>query len=471
MRPIESIALIALALAVVAQALGAGAARARRALAGATAGALVLSAALEGARWQLVPAYVLAAALVALAARRAAARPPGGIRRVLRVAAALVALAISLALPAILPVPSLPPADGPYPVGTVTFVLEDPSRDEAATPGHRRRVTAQAWYPADASAARAPRAPYMPDAKRIGPALAGAIGLPGFFADHLALASADAHEGAPFAPSIGRAPLVVYSHGLGTVRALGTSTALALASRGYVVVAIDHTGDAAAVAFPDGVVALRSFRIPDEATDEEADRLKASWVRIRAADVRLLLDALARDGDGPIPAPIRGHADAARAGVAGHSLGGSTAIEVCRTDPRAAACVDLDGTAYGDAVDATLAQPLLRTSSDLEGPSDRMDARTRVLAALDARARGPACLVHVVGSRHGDFTDMAALSPLLPYLTPIVAKRGREETLRGTNEVVAAFFDATLRADAAAWSRVTAPRPRFETACQRLPAR
>jgi predicted dienelactone hydrolase len=468
MRPFETASLVLLTAAILGLASGVLSPRLRRGLVGATVAVMALAALFEGTRWQLAVAYVVVAAGVALVLRRAEDRRAHGI--VFRIfARALAALALVLAWlpPVLLPVPSFPSPEGPYPVGTVTFVIEDPAREDPATPGRHRRLVTQVWYPAGASAARLPLAPYMAEVTQIGPALAKALKLPWFFASHLALARSHSHVGAVFAP-LGRAPLVVYSHGLGGVRALNTTTAEALASAGYVVVAADHTHDASAVAFPDGSIVLRSQRVPDGATEEEAARLKASWVQTRTEDVRLLLDALA-SGDAAVPEGLRGHVDFTEIGVFGHSLGGSTAIEVCRTDARARACADLDGVAYGDAQAASLAQPFLRTESELDPRDDAEVARARALAAFDARVRGPVCLLHVAGSRHADFTDLAAMSPLLPYLTPVVAREGSEETLRGTNQALVAFFDATLRGDRTAWARVQAPRPRFSSTCTHLP--
>jgi predicted dienelactone hydrolase len=460
MRPLELGSLVGLALALLALALRAGPVRRRRGLFGASAGVMGLQAALEGARWQLAIAYLAAAVGLALAFRRRLAPQAGGvgpIARAARVLLAAIVVAAAALLPALLPVPSFPPPEGPHPVGTVTFLLTDPARDDEGAPGQRRRLVVQAWYPAAASAAGGPRAPYLPDVARTGPGLSRAFGLPPFFASHLALASSHAHEGAPFAPAIERAPLLVVSHGHRLFRHASTTTSEALASLGYAVVAIDHTGDAAAVAFPDGV-ALTRAPAPSGLTEEEEARSKAHWVGVRAADVRFVLDVLAGAAGATIPAVIAGRIDAARAGLLGHSLGGATAAEVCRTDARALACADLDGRIYGEAQTAGVAQPFLLVESE---------ARGHDLDAFVARLRGPSCRVRVARALHTDFSDMPFLLPALPLLLG-VGQRG-DETLRETDRTVAAFFDATLRGDPAGWSRVRSAHPRFSTTCERLP--
>lgn len=463
MRPLEIASLVALAVALLAIGLRVDSLRTRRLLSCAAVAVVILQALLEGARWQLAPAYIITAVLVAaLILRRRMAPPPDGKPlRALRAALAVAALALAALLPALLPVPSFPAPEGPYPVGTVTFMLQDPAREDAGEPGRGRRLMAQAWYPADAGAASAPWAPYMPDARVVGPALSRLFGLPPFFANHLAYASSHSHASAPFAPSLGRAPLLIFSHGHRFLHSLSTTTVEALASQGYVVVALEHTYDAAAVAFPDGAVALTRAPAPDAGTEEDEVSSKTLWVHIRAADVRFAVDTLAGAAGAPVPDVLIGRVDSARIGVFGHSLGGGTAAEVCRTDARVAACADLDGLIYGEAQVSGVGQPFLLVETE---------AREHALDAFAALLRGPSCRVRVAHAAHMDFTDVPMISPILPLLFSRLARsEGPGETLRGTNQVVTAFFDATLRGEAAGWSRVSSARPRFSTSCDRLP--
>jgi dienelactone hydrolase len=327
----------------------------------------------------------------------------------------------------------------------------------------------QAWYPADTSAAQAPRAPYLPEIARTGPALAHKLGLPPFFLSHLAHARSRSHERAPFASSLGRVPLILFSHGLGGVRAQNTSTFETLASHGYIVVSIDHTDDAAAVVFPNGDLVLRNLDVPPVQTAAEATSRKAAAVLTRTADVRRVADFLAGSTGIRPPAPLEKHVDATRLGVFGHSLGGSTAVEVCRVDARFSACASLDGYIYGEAEATGLSQPFLLLQREPDVPPDPEDLREQQREAFIARLGGPSCRLRVARAGHYDFMDVAAFSPLLPYLLPAVTSRAGEDTLRGTNQAVTAFFDATLRSDPAGWPRLRAARPRFSSTCDHLP--
>lgn len=470
MRVFENASLICLGLAVLAFAVGASTG-VRRRFVGATLALMGLMAGVEGVRWQLVPAHALAAVCFVLVVlprsegRRAWSWP----LRALGAVAAVLALAVAVGLPVALPVPGFERPAGPLRVGTVTLEVEDPAREDPWALGRPHRLMVQAWYPADASADRTGSAPYLPQVARTGPALARKLGLPSFFLNHLAYAVSRSHEGVPFAASLGRVPVILFSHGSGGFRGQNTTTFEELASHGFIVVSVDHTGDAAAVVFPDGEVVLKTPEGPEPESEAEAMSRKAAAVRSRAADVRRVTELLlGADGAG-IPGPLRGHVDATRLGVFGHSLGGSTAVEVCRTDARFRACASLDGYLYGEAEAASLEQPFLLVRREPASLEEEADARERTRQDFMKRLSGPACQVQVARARHSDFTDLSMFSPVLPYLVPSQVSHVRKEALRGSNEVVAAFFDATLNGERTAWARVRASRSLFSAQCNRVP--
>jgi dienelactone hydrolase len=471
MRLFENASLMGLVLAVFALMVRTASTRVRRGFVGVTLGMMALMAWAEGVRWQLVPAHALAAVCVVLVLlpRDEGRRARSGPLRALGLTAAVLALAVAVVLPVVLPVPRFERPEGPHPVGTVTFEVEDAAREDSWAPGRPRRLMVQAWYPADASAARTRLAPYLPQVARTGPALAHKLGLPSFFLNHFAYAVSHSHDGVPFAASLGRVPVILFSHGAGGFRGQNTTTFEELASRGSIVVSVDHTGDAAAVVFPDGAVVLKTPEGPGPESEAEAMSRKAAAVRSRAADVRRVAEVLVGADEARLPEPLRGHVDAARLGVFGHSLGGSTAVEVCRTDARFLACASLDGYLYGEAEAASLAQPFLLVRREPSTPAEEEDVREQARQAFLERLRGPGCRVQVARARHSDFTDLSKFSPVLPYLLPSQVSQVREEALRGSNQVVAAFFDAALRGDSGRWAYVRLARPLFSATCSRVP--
>ena len=149
----------------------------------------------------------------------------------------------------------------------------DPARPEPATraPGDRRTVVAQLWYPARQPPGDAERAQYLGrtrgEARTVAAGIAGYLGLPAFLLDGAARARTAAFPGAAVAEGDERFPIVVFSPGLGGVRT--QNTAEELASRGYVVAALDHPHDSAAVVLDDGRTIPTRLWADDDPSDDD----------------------------------------------------------------------------------------------------------------------------------------------------------------------------------------------------------
>lgn len=156
------------------------------------------------------------------------------------------------------PVPVLPEPSGRFAVGARVVQWTDPHRPETATadPHDRRTVVIQLWYPAKKSTARAQRARYLGrterEARTVSDALARYAGLPGFLVDGVSRAHTHSVFNAPVGSGSGRFPVVLFSPGLGGVRTQNTTWAEEVASHGYLVAALDHPYDSAAVVLADG---------------------------------------------------------------------------------------------------------------------------------------------------------------------------------------------------------------------------
>lgn len=83
----------------------------------------LLPLAFEGYRWQMIPIYVLTLILTALSIFAVDIKLPASIL-------SLILLALSTAIPILLPVPQIPAPSGPYDVGTRIYELTDESRRE-----------------------------------------------------------------------------------------------------------------------------------------------------------------------------------------------------------------------------------------------------------------------------------------------------------------------------------------------------
>lgn len=381
-----------------------------------------------GVRWQMLP--VLVAILLALAAlattivpalARTTQRVPTWLAMSGTVFLACLIAAGSLTAWAT-PVPNFPTPTGRYAVGTSVLQWTDTKREETATADHadQRVVVAQFWYPAASAAGE--HAPYFgrthAEAEVVAHAQAEYVGVPGFVLDGLTKATtASVLDGKPAA---GHFPVVLFSPGLGGVRGQNTMWAQELASRGYVVVALDHPYDSAAVVLEDGTV------IRTQVTGNVA-----GWVAVRAQDlsfVRAQLDSTR----------FAGMLDLDRIAVTGHSAGGAAALMAARQDHRFAAVIDLDGYPY-DPEPASYPQPALVLNHPLL-PSESPDYLTRTDDVLGL-SEADSYRVEVPGTGHLTFTD----APLwLPPMPAAVGLLGRDEGPALTTEVTAEFLDHAL---------------------------
>ncbi len=226
---------------------------------------------------------------------------------------------------------SLPSPTGVTPVGTRPVELVDRSRHMGFGISGPRRLMVQLTYPtrADSHCAAAPYAP-VGILKRLG----SELDLDRHLDIDTGLCAGGEIKG-------GKHPLLLLSHAYMADRHLYTSLAGDLASRGFVVASIDHTGEAFAVRFPgrgyvDGVYG-GVFTGHDTSGLEETQRL----VDVRADDTSFVLSKL-RKLSTHRRGPLAGHIGP-EAGVLGHSLGGATATQESVSDDRFDAAANLDG--------------------------------------------------------------------------------------------------------------------------------
>ena len=220
--------------------------------------------------------------------------------------------------------PALPAPTGSAPVGTTSLHLIDGSRPDPWNPeADKRELMVSLWYPAKKATGK--RAPYVT------PQESAAIlkDIPGADPGALTRTTTHARVGAPVRTAKGGLPLVVMSPGFTFPRATLTSLAEDLASRGYLVAAVEHTYESVATTFPDG----RTTSCLACVKGQDGAKVAAS----RVADVRFVLDELAKGRWGRV-------IDRSEIAMVGHSMGGNSAAQVMLADSRVRAGVNLDGT-------------------------------------------------------------------------------------------------------------------------------
>lgn len=329
---------------------------------------------------------------------------------------------------------TIPRPTGHYSVGTTITALTDKSRREPLIRALRpRSIVVQLWYPTGKRRGRT--------AAYVSPAVAKQIGkgVPGAYRA-LLRARTHAFVDATALRREGGWPVVVFSPGYGVERQLYTGLVEDLASRGFVVIAVDHPQDANVVTFPDGHTVVRGNLPETQATIKKA-------LAVRVADIHFLLDQLeARPAIAP-SGPSRADLDLSRIGMFGHSLGGATTANVMRIDPRIVAGADLDGTIYGAAAHASLARPFMI----LAGPPGPL--REKGMRGFFRRLRGPRFAVTFTQAGHFAFSDLLFVLPLLVRHDPelegaLVELLGHAppvSTLARQRRYLTAFFDRYLK--------------------------
>jgi predicted dienelactone hydrolase len=165
----------------------------------------------------------------------------------------------------------------------------------------------EVWYPAGDAHAGEDRASGTRDVYRL---------FPGF-----PTAAQDAARDA--APRGGRHPLLAFSHGWSGHRRQSTFLCTHLASHGFVVVAVDHTGNTLADLLKPGVRRGGAAAPVREVAEN------------RPRDLAFAVDLVL---GGSVPGLGR-HVDPERVGALGHSYGGWTALVLAGRDPRVGAVV------------------------------------------------------------------------------------------------------------------------------------
>ncbi|HET6859542.1 MAG TPA: lipase [Streptomyces sp.] len=346
----------------------------------------------------------------------------------------------------------LPEPTGRHPVGTTELHLVDHDRRDPWVADKDRELMVSIWYPAR-SASGHPRQPYMPPGVARSVDLSGSFGLarPGEV-DWAAIRTGAARA----APADHRSsqPVVLYSPGLRFSRTLGTSTATELASRGYVVVTMDHTYEPPAVEFPDGRVELQE-------PISGAEGLKRI-IDTRVRDTRFVLDQLAvlRGGENPdaegrrLPKGLGKALDLDRIGMFGHSGGGATAAETMRTDRRVDAGINMDGTLqFNDDEFLPVAREGLDRPFMLMGKPSQTHLNKPSWQSLWDNSTGWKRDLSLERGSHFSYTDAQSFVPALDeHLDIPAATREQyigavdpERSTAAQRAYISAFFDQHLR--------------------------
>ena len=258
--------------------------------------------------------------------------------------------------------PELPAPTGNFGVGRAEFHWIDPTRTDpfSLALADRREVVVYLWYPTSASPG-VHRAEYLPGAAEISRALGEPVMRRQFGSAFEALLDGTVRsfsvDRAPVARSTQRFPVLLFSPGFAETVLTYAAQVEELASHGYVVVGIEHPGDAFATRLHDGRVAAFRRAAWDSARAQPngAVAFQLAQIPIRVADMRFVLDQLGQLTHLPGGRPFAAALDLHKVGAFGHSLGGVAAAGMCRVDARVAACMNEDAEDDGRPFDGGMA--------------------------------------------------------------------------------------------------------------------
>ena len=317
---------------------------------------------------------------------------------------------------------AVPSPTGPDNVGTRVVDMVDPVRDDPSLgDASGRELLVRFWYPASLNQGCEP-APYT--SPRVWSYFSQLAGIP------LPEVRTNSCLDAPI--SGGSHPVVVFTPGYTGTFTDYTYLFEDLASRGYVVAAVDHTYEATAVEFPDGRLVksvLGSHLDKTWRLDEQSLSLAVS---VRLNDLKFIVDELARLNGEP-GGPFAGSLDLNKIAVAGHSLGGLTALLSVKQEARFKAALLLDASLLDESAIVTETPALVLAM----GRTQWTDEECHLWDNL----RGPRFAVNLLGTEHLTPSDAVWLAKGAIK----TGTMGPEKTIAAMRDYIAAFLDANLR--------------------------
>ena len=324
------------------------------------------------------------------------------------------------------PTPVVPSPTGSFRVGTRTVDLVDAKRpDPYLANGAKRELLVRFWYPSAVG-------------RSCQPAEYASAGVWSYLAQMEKVPAPQVKTNSCQDGSVatGPHPVVVFSHGYTGTFTDYTFLFEDLASRGYIVASVDHTFEATAVQFPDGrlLKSVLGSRVDNTLRmDQQAISLA---VAARLTDLKFVMDQLqllnaSRTG------PFAGRLDLSHVALAGHSLGGLTALLGLQLEKRFGAAISMDGVVPGPLFGATEKPVLL-----LFAGRDAWDQDT---CQLWGGLHGPRLALNFKGSEHLTPSDAVWLANGA-ILTGTV---GMENTVAGIRNYIAAFLETNLKGNPA----------------------
>ena len=351
---------------------------------------------------------------------------------------------ISAFIPWAVPVFTMPAPEGDFSIGSETFHWVDSSRLEWFTDENDndvREIMVQAWYPSENSDSIGTNS-YMDFMNLRSKTLASAGKIPAFLPSHLNMISTNTRNDVACSNKLEKYPLLIFSHGITGSRHLHQILFEHLASKGYVVFALDHSFDANLTIFPDGKIADYRSEITGH---PDSVLIREKQINTRAFDVGFIIDQIREIETGMIDSKLSGRLDLDRVALGGHSYGGATAILASHNHEIVKACVVLDGW-ISPIPDKVISEginvPFLFMGRPSWHDSDYPGNYER-LADLITHSSNEKYDLRVNQTLHLDYTDIPLMSPLVKHVLD-VGDLKPSTTLSLINDLVLGFLEVHL---------------------------
>jgi len=416
---------------------------------------LVLHLLLEVTRWQIGLTYFLWIILALLLLKKSSTHL---VFRMLGFILGFLLISTSFFYAIEMPIIKLPVPSGSFKIGNSSFTITDSSREEthSINPNDKRELFVEVWYPAHMDEIELP-----PPIKLWQELYSGDLDRVSFFTNYLKGISTHSYPDVPPDLRNGPYPVILFNHALQMFSSQNTLLMEHMASNGYIIVSIGHPYESIRVNLKSGAVLAPFITSSEKFSDAmawiekssnpiskakdsmaiEKSREKRGKIMLKAIensdinnvvaewtrDNSFVLDNLSSDNNYIFKEIL----DLTRVGVMGMSIGGATAGELCKTDPRIKAGINIDGLQYGKHNHIGLEVPFMMIySDDGAGMNDFL--------YVDSKEEYHE--LHFKNTRHADFTDLVLIWPIMK----IYGQAGSIPTnqmIPLTNNIILSFWD------------------------------
>ena len=322
---------------------------------------------------------------------------------------------------------AVPPPTGQSVVGTRVLELRDSARSDPYAPtAVSRDLAVRLWYPVSSHSNQVCKAADYTSAA-----------VWNYFAHLLDVAAFPVSTNSCMNAAVaeGVHPVVVFTPGFTGTSSDYTFLMEDLASRGYIAVAVDHTYEATAVEFPDGrlVRSVVGSHLGGPLPRDTASLSLALDVRLK--DVKFVLDQIALLNSRH-DSPFAGRFDLSKIVVAGHSLGGLTAL-LTISDPHVKGAVLMDPV-LPDVLPGRTNKPVLILAANRENWANNE-------CTLWSNLQGPRLAVTLQGTEHLALSDWIWLTKDAVQTGPM----GPQKAVSAVRDYIGAFLDGNLRGEPA----------------------